>query len=239
MDDPADLRVRLWFLSLNLPPAALAQAASLLAPHEAERAARFRFEHGRRRAIAGRGQLRAILGRCLGADPAALEFSYGPQGKPALAGVWSRSGWHFNLAHSADIALLALTRSGPLGVDVERIRPLPDVGRLVSRFFSPGENAAFQALAQDQKPDAFFRLWTRKEAWLKATGEGIAQSLGRVEVSFLPGEPARLLRLPEGPAAVSRWRLHDLDSAPGFVAALAVVADAGPIHRESGEVLGP
>ncbi len=233
-----DFQVHLWSLSLNLPPAALAQAASLLAPQEAERAARCRFKSDGNRAIAGRGQLRAILGRCLGADPAALEFSYGPRGKPALAGVWSRSGWHFNLAHSADVALLAVTRSGPVGVNVERIRPLADLSQLVSRFFSPGENAAFQALAEDQKPDAFFRLWTRKEAWLKATGEGITESLGRVEVSFLPGEPARLLSLPAGAAALSRWRLHDLDSAPGFVAALAVVADAGPIHRESGEVFG-
>jgi 4'-phosphopantetheinyl transferase len=214
----------------------MAQAASLLAPGEAERAARFRFEGGRHRAIAGRGQLRAVLGRCLGADPAALEFSYGPHGKPALAGVWSGSGWHFNLAHSADLALLAVTRSGPVGVDVERLRPLADAGQLVSRFFSPREDAAFRPLPEDRKAAAFFRLWTRKEAWLKATGEGIAHSLDRVEVSFLPGEPARFLSLPEGPAALSRWRLHDLDCAPGFVAALAVVADAGPIHRESPEV---
>ncbi|MGA2660798.1 MAG: 4'-phosphopantetheinyl transferase superfamily protein [Verrucomicrobiota bacterium] len=239
MGDSGHFRVHLWSLSLSLPPAALAQAASLLAPREAERAARFRFEGGRHRAIAGRGQLRAVLGRCLGADPAALEFSYGPQGKPALAGVWSGSGWHFNLAHSADVAVLAVTRSGPVGVDVERIRPLTDVGRLVSRFFSPREDAAFRALPEDQKADAFFRLWTRKEAWLKATGEGITQSLARVEVSFLPGEPARLLSLPQGPAALCRWRLHDLDCAPGFVAALAVVADAGPMHPEPPGVFSP
>jgi 4'-phosphopantetheinyl transferase len=168
-----------------------------------------------------------------------LEFCYGPQGKPALAGVWSASGWHFNLAHSLDLALLAVTRSGPVGVDVERIRPLRDVDQLVSRFFSPRESAAFQALPAEQKPDAFFRLWTRKEAWLKATGEGIAESLGRVEVSFLPGEPARLLSLPGGPAALSGWRLHDLDPGPGFIAALAVVAGAGPIQRESPDVFGP
>jgi 4'-phosphopantetheinyl transferase len=231
-----DFQVHLWSLSLNLPAAALAQAASLLTPHEAERAARFRFAGGRHRAIAGRGQLRAVLGHCLGADPAGLEFSYGPQGKPALAGVWSRSGWHFNLAHSADLALLAVTRAGPVGVDVERLRPLTYAGQVVSRFFSPREDAAFRVLPEDQKPDAFLRLWTRKEAWLKATGEGITQSLGRVEVSFLPGEPARLLSLPEGPAALCRWRLHELDCAPGFIAALAVVAGAGPIHREPGEI---
>ena len=239
MDDPGHSRVHLWSLSLSLPPAALAQAASLLAPSEAERAARFRFEGGRERAIAGRGQLRAILGRCLGAEPAGLEFSYGPRGKPALAGVWSGSGWHFNLAHSSDRALLAVTRSGPVGVDVERIRPLREVGPAVSRFFSPRESAAFQALVAEQKPEAFFRLWTRKEAWLKATGEGITESLDRVEVSFLPGEPAQLLSLPGGAAALSGWRLHDFDPGPGFAAALAVVAGAGPIQRESPDVFGP
>jgi 4'-phosphopantetheinyl transferase len=232
MDDPGFLGVRLWTLSLRLAPHALARAQSLLAPDEAERAARFTFEDGRHRAIAGRGQLRAILGRSLGADPAALEFAYGPRGKPALAGPWAGAGWHFNLAHSGDLALLALTRAGPVGVDLERIRPVTDSTRLVSRFFSPREDAAFRALPEEQKPAAFLRLWTRKEAWLKATGEGITQSLGQVEVSFLPGEPPRLLSLPGGPEALSGWRLHDVDAGPACVAALATVAEAGPILLE-------
>lgn len=232
MDDPGFRGVRVWVLPLKLAPDPLARAQRLLAPDEAERADRFTFQDGRHRAIAGRGQLRAILGRCLGADPAALQFAYGPRGKPALAGPWSGAGWHFNLAHSGDLALLAVTRSGPVGVDVERIRPVTDASRLVSRFFSRREDAAFRALSEDQKPAAFFRLWTRKEAWLKATGEGIAESLGQVEVSFLPGEPARLLGLPGGPEVLSRWRLHDVDSPPGSVAALAAVAEAGPIRLE-------
>ncbi len=232
MGDPAPSAIRVWTFSLRLAPDALARAQALLAPDEAARAARFTFEDGRHRAIAGRGQTRAILGRCLGADPAVLEFTYGPRGKPALGGPWTHAGWHFNLAHSGDLALLAVTRSGPVGIDLERIRRVTDANRLVSRFFSPREDAAFQALAEDQKPAAFLRLWTRKEAWLKAIGEGIAESLDQVEVSFLPGEPARLLSVPGGAEVLSRWRLHNLESRPGYFAAVATVAEAGPIQLE-------
>ncbi len=228
MDETAESEVHVWSLSLGLTPAALADAASLLDPAEAERAARFRFERDRHRFIAGRGQLRAILGSCLKADPAGLQFGCGPQGKPVLAGAGSRANWHFNLTHSADLALLALTRCGPVGIDVERIRPMTDAGRLVARFFSPRESAAFQALPAEQQPAAFFNLWTRKEAWLKATGRGLSQSLALVEVSFVPGEPARLLGLPGGAEALLRWRLDDLAPAPGFAGALVAPAQAQP-----------
>jgi 4'-phosphopantetheinyl transferase len=104
---------------------------------------------------------------------------------------------------------------------VERVRALDDADELVARFFSPRETAAYRELPSDQRPIAFFNLWTRKEAWLKATGEGIAHSLNQVEVSFLPGEPTRLLRLPRASDALPNWNLHDLSPAPGFAAAVA------------------
>ena len=196
-----------------------------LAPAERERAARFHFPRDRNRFIAGRGALRQILGRYLQTDPIKLQFTYGPHGKPALAQGAEESGLQFNLAHSGGLALLAVTRSGKIGVDLERVRALKDAEGLVTRFFCPREIAAFQGLPEDQKPAAFFNLWTRKEAWLKAIGEGIGHSLNRVEVSFLPGEPARLLTLPEGPHAAARWNLRDLAPAPGFAAALAISGD--------------
>jgi 4'-phosphopantetheinyl transferase len=120
------------------------------------------------------------------------------------------------------MALLAISRRIAVGVDLERIVPLEDASELVSRFFSPRENAAFQKLTADEQPEAFFNLWTRKEAFLKATGEGIAQSLHLVEVSFLPGERTRLISLPEELAQSSKWQLHNLQPADGFAAALAV-----------------
>jgi 4'-phosphopantetheinyl transferase len=202
----------------------LAKFHATLAPVERERAARFRFERDRNRFMVGRGALREILGHYLQIDPIKVEFIYGPHGKPLLADNGREGGWQFNLAHSDALALVGVTCAGNIGVDIERIRPVNDVDELVARFFCPREIAAFHALPEEQKPIAFFNLWTRKEAWLKATGEGIGHSLNRVEVAFLPGEAARLLSLPEGPHAGDYWTLHQLDPAPGFAAALAVRA---------------
>jgi 4'-phosphopantetheinyl transferase len=218
--------VHVWTLALDLPAASLAEFASTLSSDERERAARFRFEYHRNRFTAGRGQMRAILGRCLQTSPDRVAFTYGPHGKPALTDASGADTLQFNLAHSADLALLAVTRTGPIGVDVEHVRVLADADHLVARFFSARESALFRSLPDDQKTAAFFNLWTRKEAWLKATGRGITQSLNAVEVAFLPGEPARFLSLPGGPEAAAGWRLDALAPAPGFAAALATRARA-------------
>jgi 4'-phosphopantetheinyl transferase len=221
--------VHLWAAALDIPEPALARLAESLSSLETERAARFHFARHRDRFIAGRGFLRLVLARYLQVDPAALEFSYGAQGKPALAGIHSQNGLHFNLAHSDNLALLGVTRLGSVGVDVERLRALSDADELVARFFSPRESAAFGRLATEQKPVAFFNLWTRKEAWLKATGEGIGSLLSQVEVSFLPDDPARLLKLPESLPYQQSWLLEGLHPCPGFVGALALAAKAAKL----------
>ena len=212
----------MWAASLEAGPAALAELAATLSPAELERAARFHFEGHRNRFVAGRGLLRTLLGRCLEADPRDLDFAYGPNGKPSLAGAFGDSGLHFNLAHSEDLALVAITRAARVGVDVERVRSLPDAAELVVRFFSKRESEVFRKLPAERQPAAFFNLWTRKEAWLKATGEGIGHLLSQVEVSFLPGDPARLLSLPKHPAGEMSWSLQDLVPKAGFVAAMAL-----------------
>jgi 4'-phosphopantetheinyl transferase len=120
------------------------------------------------------------------------------------------------------VALLAVTQLGPVGVDVECIRPIKNVEDLVARFFSRRENEMFQKLPSEKRPAAFFNLWTRKEALLKATGEGIAGGLDRVEVSFLADEPARLLALPENTGEAERWSLSELLPASGFCGAVAI-----------------
>jgi 4'-phosphopantetheinyl transferase len=222
--------VHIWAAALDVVPAELEPLTATLSATERERAARFHFERHRNRFIAGRGWLRATLGHYLRTDPGALDFTYGANGKPALGGAFARASWHFNLAHSGPMALLAITRLGEVGVDIEEVRPLPDAEELVARFFSARETALFRELPEDQKPAAFFNLWTRKEAWLKATGEGIAQSLHLVEVSFLPGEPARLLGVPEAFATGPVWNLCELAPAYGFAAALALAGEA-PVLR--------
>jgi len=209
---PAATETHVWAVPLDVAPAALAEFHDTLAPVERERAASFHFPLDRNRFVVGRGTLRQVLAHYLQIDPSQVEFSYGPYGKPLLMDNGRESDLHFNLAHSGGLALLAVTRAGKIGVDLERVRPLDDAQELVTRFFCPREIAAFQTLPEDQKPAAFFNLWTRKEAWLKATGEGIAHSLNRVEVSFLPGEPARLLHLPEiiGRDAFGRDAFHSV-----------------------------
>ncbi len=219
--------VHVWAARLEVSAPTLAALRTTLSSMELERAARFRFERHRDRFMVGRGLLRVLLGHYLQAEARELEFTYGSAGKPELKRKPGSPPLHFNLAHSGNLALLAITQAGAVGVDVERVRPLKDADDLVARFFSPREHALFKDLPDSQKPAAFFNLWTRKEAWLKATGEGITHSLHLVEVSFLPDEPARLLAVPElpGPDRPS-WVLLDLQPEPGFVGAVAIAAQA-------------
>ncbi|MGN6642334.1 MAG: 4'-phosphopantetheinyl transferase family protein [Verrucomicrobiota bacterium] len=216
--------VHVWAAPLNVSPATLAEFFDTLSTNEKERAGRFKFEQHRSRYIAGRGWLRAALGHYLQTSPAELNFHYSVHGKPELTPNSAGGPLHFNLAHSGDVALLGVTRIGPVGVDVEAIREVKDVADLVARFFSERENHLFQQLAMEQRPAAFFNLWTRKEALLKATGEGIVGGLNRVEVSFLADEPARLLALAGDVEQAARWTLTAFSPALGFVGALAIEA---------------
>ena len=226
---PADLRltnseVHVWAASLAVPIDVLKNLSRNLTSDETERAAKFHFELHRNRYIAGRGVLRRILSEYTSIHPAELVFTYSSTGKPALqmAAALRTPDLHFNLAHSEDLAVFAITSAGPVGVDVEHIRQLKDMDDLVARFFSSRENERFQQLAADDKPAAFFNLWTRKEALLKATGAGIAGGLNQVEVSFLHGEPARLLSIGGDPSKSNGWFLHNLEAASGFAGAVAV-----------------
>jgi 4'-phosphopantetheinyl transferase len=214
--------IHVWATSLAAPPDILKNFATVLSPDETARANKFKFEKHRNRFIAGRGALRQILASYLPLNPAGLRFVYSTNGKPALAAELADSGIHFNLAHTEDLALFAVTRIATVGVDVEGIRPVSDVDALVARFFSERENEAFQKVPDTEKAAAFFNLWTRKEALLKATGEGITRSLDLVEVSFLPGESARLLAISGDTVKAAEWSLHELSPAPDFVGAIAI-----------------
>jgi 4'-phosphopantetheinyl transferase len=214
--------VHVWAASLDVGSKRLETLRESLSPEERQRAARFRFDRHRNRFIAGRGLLREILSGYLNARPSELEFCYGLNGKPHLGGHWCDHSLQFNLAHSEDLALFAVTSQGAVGIDVEHIRVLKDAEELVERFFSVAEASALKMLPDSVRPAAFFNLWTRKEAWLKATGEGIGNLLHRVEVSFLPNTPARLEQLPADLGDSTVWSLHDLTPAVGFAAALAV-----------------
>jgi 4'-phosphopantetheinyl transferase len=207
--------VHLWCAELDGDGASAPLPVELLAPAERARAERFRFSRDRRRFIAARAVLRRILGRCLARPPAEIGFDYGPHGKPCLAALdgGRAESLAFNLAHSGGLALIAVAWGRRLGVDLEAVRPLADLERIARRYFSPAEAASLLCLPVEQRPQAFFSCWTRKEAYLKATGEGIGA---------LGDEP--------DPAASARWSLVALDPAPGFVAALAIEAEAAAIR---------
>ena len=222
--------VHVWAASLQVTSERLQSLASLLSPDEQARAARFHFPLHRNRFIAGRGMLRSLLGTYLGLEPQTLAFCYGPNGKPTLSGSTQPAELSFNVAHAEDLLLIAVTPNAALGVDVERVRELSDAEELVARFFSPNECSRFRQLPAEQKPAAFYNLWTRKEAWLKATGEGIGHLLNQVEVSFLPAEPARLLRLPDKFVNRTFWSLYELTPNSGYAAALAIGRDKPRIH---------
>lgn len=212
----------MWRAALDQPAAQLTQLAGLLAPDEQLRANRFHFERDRQRFIAGRAILRTILGRYLGCAGSELQFSYGPRGKPALAKPAAEPPFYFNLAHSGGLAVIALAHQQEVGVDVEQIRPITDIEQIVRRFFAEQEQATLLALPVEQRETAFFNGWTRKEAYLKALGDGLARPLDQFCVTLAPGDPVRLVSINGVGDDASPWLLESFDPAPGYAAAVAV-----------------
>ncbi len=213
--------IHVWRGSLDLGQEAYRRFQSLLADDERARAARFHFPRDRARFVVGRGLLRALLGRYLAADPAHLRFRYSIHEKPALVGP----GLYFNLAHSGATALFAFSPSFDVGVDVELVQPEFEGDRIAERFFSPAEIEALQALPEEDRRVAFLSCWTRKEAFLKARGDGLTLALDSFDVSLAPNEPAALLRTAWSSQECSRWQLLDLsDTEQGQVAAVAAPA---------------
>jgi 4'-phosphopantetheinyl transferase len=219
--NPAELTgrdVHVWPIRIEAPDTVVARFQPLLAPDETARAARFHFDHLQRRFILSRGALRILLGHYLDIAADRIEFSYGSRGKPSLA---APAGIHFNASHSGDVALLAFTLHCEIGVDVEKMRPISDMRGIASRFFCAEESTELMALPPEERERAFFLCWTRKEAYLKAVGEGLYAPLNDFCVTLRPGEPARFIHLRNDAAAAKAWTLHDLDAAPGHAAALA------------------
>jgi 4'-phosphopantetheinyl transferase len=225
--------VHVWRVPLALEAGKLDAMARLLSADEHERAARFRFPRDRDRFVAARGALRGLLGRYTGARPEQLRFRYDRYGKPAVEAPRSAR-LAFNVSHSADVALVAVARDGDVGVDVELASgAAAAVERVPERFFSAAEVAVLRALPERDQPAAFLRCWTRKEAYVKARGEGLSLPLDGFDVSFAPGEPPALLRTVWSEDEPRAWRLTDLsDPAGRYAAALAVRPARRVVARE-------
>jgi 4'-phosphopantetheinyl transferase len=214
--------LHVWNAFLEPERYSLSSLQRTLSGDEMDRAEQYRFAADRHRFIAARGLLRIVLGRYLGISPETLRFRYGPYGKPSVAVESGGTSLQFSVSHSSSLVLYAVTRGRQVGIDVERIRLLPEAQALVERYFSSAEQVAFCALPSEQQLLAFFRCWTRKEAYIKAKGQGLSLGLDRFVVSLAPGEPARLLHVDEDQQEASCWSLHELSPGPGYVATLAV-----------------
>lgn len=222
--------IHVWRVEIGqaLPDAVLCARRELLSADEVERAGRLKTRVLRDRYVLCRGALRRLLGDYLGRAPRTLVFEYGPSGKPALCTgrAAGEAPIEFNVSHADDLALIALTRHSRVGIDVERIRSLPDADALVRRFFAPGEQAQYMSLPAESRTSAFFRCWTRKEAFVKASGGGLSQPLDEFDVTLGPDEPARLLRVAGLSTPPGGWSLHSFQPAPGHAAAVAATSRA-------------
>ena len=212
--------VHVWRIALAQPQRKVSRLLSILSADERERAARFHFPQDRDNFIVARGALRSILAGYLGVAPAALRFQYSSYGKPSLAPEFTSQGLNFNLSHSHELALLGLTSGREIGVDVERHRADVTDEPLAERFFSAREVAVLRALPPEQQTEAFFNCWTRKEAYIKARGEGLSFPLARFDVSLAPEEPAALLRTRGEPREAARWSMLNLSPGAGYAGAV-------------------
>jgi 4'-phosphopantetheinyl transferase len=209
--------LQVWRASLEPEPHSVAYLERLLAEDERKRAEKFHFERDRRRFVVGRGILRTLLGGYLGEDPRALRFRYGERGKPGVPG-----GPFFNISHSGPLMLLAFSPSTPVGIDVELSQPHLADERVAEHFFSPAEVASLRSLPPERQAHAFLACWTRKEAFIKARGDGLSLALDSFDVSFGPERPCELLRTGWSTDEAKHWRLADLsDPAGTYIAAVA------------------
>jgi len=217
--------VHVWRADLKFKASGLHSLQQILSADEKARARRFHFQKDREHFVVARGLLRTILARYLEMDPSQLRFWYSPYGKPALASEFGRNGLRFNVSHSHGIALYAMTCGRELGVDVEFNRTDLAEERIAERFFSPREVIALRALPANMQQEAFITCWTRKEAYIKARGEGLTLPLDQFEVSLEPGKPAAMITNVD-PEEVARWSMQELTPGSGYVAALAVEGHA-------------
>jgi 4'-phosphopantetheinyl transferase len=218
MELPLDV-AHVWKRSLAVPATIVAAQHQLLSREERERASRYRVEPARNDYILTRGALRRLLADYLHKAPQDLTFKMADYGKPFLD--WA-SDISFNVSHTDGLALLAFVREREVGVDVERIRPEPDAKKLAERFFSNREREALKSLDGVELYAAFFRCWTRKEAYIKARGEGLSLPLDGFDVSINANESHALLSTRPDAAEANRWILGDLAVGHEYAAALAV-----------------
>jgi 4'-phosphopantetheinyl transferase len=212
--------VHVWRASLTVSETRLVDFHAILADDERTRAARFRNpQHGAHYTV-GRGVLRMLLGRYLNRQPQDICLSYSAYGKPFIKDATETL--RFNVSHSQELALYAFTHRREIGIDIEYIRSVSSHHQIAEQFFSPNENQALHALPAAQQTIGFFNCWTRKEAYIKAHGEGLSLPLDQFDVTLAPDEPAALIETRVTSDRAERWTLEALQPGANYLAALVV-----------------
>jgi 4'-phosphopantetheinyl transferase len=218
----ADNEVHVWCTSFDLPRLKLEEAPSLLTMEEHARAARFYFEKDRNQYLVRRCVLRMLLGGYINMQPARVQIDYGVNGKPGVKPLNDGSTLQFNLSHSYSQAIYAFSWNRQVGIDLEKILPIPDAERLAEHYFSIQENEMLRTFSGNHKWDAFYKIWTAKEAYLKAQGDGLAHPLNQVEISLPDGVSACLSSIDGDLEQAAAWRLQSFLPAEGYQSCLAV-----------------
>ncbi|MBO0795320.1 MAG: 4'-phosphopantetheinyl transferase superfamily protein [Ktedonobacteraceae bacterium] len=210
--------VHVWRAALDVPLSSVHHLRQALSPDEVTRAQRLYFERDRQRWIVARGLLRTLLGHYTHTDPRLITFTLNDYGKPEIAFPHQKPLLRFNISHSADIVLYAFAQQRTLGVDVEYMRSPIEYDELARHSFSAYEQGVLRDLPQEQKHQAFYHCWTRKEAYIKARGLGLSLPLDLFDVSL--DNPAKLLASREHPEEARRWSMLDLAPGEGYAGAL-------------------
>jgi 4'-phosphopantetheinyl transferase len=218
--------IHVWKQKLNSEFAGVELFGRTLSADELQRAGRFRFDAGRNEYIVARGTLRVLLGSYLNIPPGQLLFTYSEYGRPSLVNDSPVRDVDFNISHSSGVALLAFARGRKIGIDVEYVRRDFGTSEIAEHFFSTAERAVLRDLPQEQRHEAFFRCWTRKEAYIKALGEGLSHPLDQFDVSLAPAVPAALLATRPDAQEVRHWKLWDIEVPGDYAAALAAETDS-------------
>jgi 4'-phosphopantetheinyl transferase len=229
---PASLpidQVDLWTVSLSVGGERYERLARTLSSDEQSRADRFKFDRDRRRFVIGRGALREILASYLERAPDAIQFAYGPHGKPMLADAATAGNLEFNASGSDELAVCAVTAGRSVGVDIEFCRPIADKD-VPNQCLTAAERAALNALEPARRPAAFYRLWTLKEAFLKAAGDGLSRPMDTVEFDLTPGNPLRLVADHSSAPGRGAWTFVELVPGPQHVGALVIAGEGRALH---------
>lgn len=214
-------QVHLWAAALHEFLDQVPKLELVLSHDELARAGKFHFVEDCNRYMIRHALLRLILSPYLEQRPSTIEFQHGAYGKPEVRRRSAARPVFFNTSHSSEIAVYAITLDCPVGVDVERTRQIPEIEDIASRFFLPRETRTLLALPASSRLQAFYSCWTRKEAFLKATGEGIAENLEKVEVTLAPEDQPEVVSLTGDPRARERWQLRPFSPAAGYLGCLA------------------